>query len=56
MSAGEIAVDRNALSRILLENPLSLNTLLDELMMSLEPEVVESNELDLNDELYLLDV
>jgi len=51
---GEIAVDRNAVSRILLEDPLSLNTLLDELMMSLEHEVVEGDELDLHGELYLL--
>lgn len=51
---GEIAVDRNAVSRILLEDPLSLNTLLDELMVSLEHEVLEGDELDLHNELYLL--
>ena len=50
---GEIAVDRNAVSRILVEDPLSLTTLLDELMMTLEQEVVEDVESGLLNDLYL---
>jgi hypothetical protein len=53
---GEIAVDRKAVSRILVEDPLSLTTLLDELMMPLEQEVVEDTESELQNDLYLPDM
>jgi hypothetical protein len=53
---GEMAVDRNAVSRILVEDPLSLTTLLDELMMTLEHEVVEDTESELQNVLYLPDM
>jgi hypothetical protein len=39
---GEIMVDRGGVARALLENPLSLNTLLDELMIVLESEIAGS--------------
>jgi hypothetical protein len=51
---GEIAVDRNTVSRIRVEDPLSLTTLLDELMMTLEHEV-EDTESELQNDLYLPD-
>jgi len=38
---GEIAVDREGILRVLRENPLSLNTILDELMIVLEKELIE---------------
>ena len=41
---GEIAVDREGILRVLRENPLSLNTILDELTIVLENQLVEDAE------------
>jgi hypothetical protein len=46
---GEISVDREGILRVLQENPLSLNTILDELMIVLDNEQREE-ELDSNEE------
>lgn len=46
---GELAVDREAIRRALVENPLSLNTILDELAMVLESETIEVAEPDLDE-------
>lgn len=43
----EIAVDRKAISRALRDNPLTLNTILDELMILLESEI-ETGESDID--------
>ena len=40
----EVTVDRPSIERILTENPLSLNTLLDELMIALEKEVGDNQQ------------
>lgn len=47
---GEIAVDRGGITRALRDNPLSLNTLLDELMIVLENEVAGSENQESKDE------
>lgn len=47
---GEIAVDPAALVHVLRENALSLNILLDELMVALESEVAEDGQSELEDE------
>jgi hypothetical protein len=47
---GEIAVDREGILRVLRENPLSLNTILDELMIVLEKELLEEPEAEADDE------
>jgi hypothetical protein len=47
---GEIAVDREGILRALRENPLSLNTILDELNLLLEKELVENAETEPEDE------
>jgi hypothetical protein len=49
---GEIAVDREGILRVLRENPLSLNTILDELMIVLEKELIEETEAEPDDELH----
>lgn len=40
----EVAVDREGIVRVLRENPLSLNTILQELMIVLENEIIEEPE------------
>ena len=47
---GEIAVDREGILRVLRENPLSLNTILDELMIGLENQLVEDAEAEVERE------
>jgi hypothetical protein len=49
---GEIAVDHEGILRVLRENPLSLNTILDELMIVLEKELIEETEAEPDDELH----
>jgi hypothetical protein len=51
MHLGEIAVDRESMLRVLRENPLSLNTILDELIFALDRELEES-EAEIADDLY----
>ena len=48
---GEIQVDREAIVRTLCENALSLNVILDELMMTLEDVYTENSEADFDDAL-----
>jgi len=48
---GEIQVDREAIVRTLCENALSLNVILDELMMTLEDVCTENSEADFDDAL-----
>jgi hypothetical protein len=48
---GEIEVDRGAIARVLRENPLSLNVLLQELLVALEREVGEDIESDFEEEI-----
>jgi hypothetical protein len=48
---GEIQVDREAIARTLCENALSLNVILDELMMTLEDLHPENSEADFDDAL-----
>ena len=43
---GEVAVDREAVARALVENPLSLNAVLDELAIVLENESLEAPEVE----------
>lgn len=52
---GEIAIDRERIQQILGESPMSLNTVLDELMLVLEDEVLDQSGLQLEDE-YCLEV
>jgi hypothetical protein len=49
---GEIAVDREGILRVLRENPLSLNTIFDELMIVLEKELIEETDAEPDDELH----
>ena len=51
MHLGEIAVDRESMLRVLRDNPLSLNTILDELIFALDRELEES-EAEIADDLY----
>jgi len=51
MHLGEIAVDRESMLRVLRENPLSLNTILDELIFALDREL-EGNEAEIADDIY----
>ena len=46
---GELSVDRIGLLRVLRENPLSLNVVLDELMIALEPETGNGAESEFED-------
>jgi hypothetical protein len=46
---GELAVERDSLARVLQENPMSLNILLDELMVALDCEGSEETESELED-------
>ena len=46
---GELAVERDALARVLEENPLSLNILLEEVMAALEFEGVAEAESELEE-------
>jgi hypothetical protein len=46
---GEIVVDREGILRVFRENPLSLNTILDELMIVLEKELIEETEAETDD-------
>ncbi len=48
---GETQVDREAIVRTLCENALSLNVILDELMMTLEDVYTENSEADFDDAL-----
>ncbi|HEX6805222.1 MAG TPA: hypothetical protein VF133_16195 [Terriglobales bacterium] len=43
---GELSVDRGGIARLLHENPLALNAVLDELMVALENETLEEPESD----------
>jgi hypothetical protein len=51
MHLGEIAVDRESMLRVLRDNPLSLNTILDELIFALDKEL-EGSEAEIADDLY----
>lgn len=46
---GELSVDREGIARVLINNPWSLNAVLDELMMALDYEIVEEAESDFED-------
>jgi hypothetical protein len=48
---GEISVDRESMLRVLRDNPLSLNTILDELIIVLDKEV-EEREAEIADDFY----
>jgi hypothetical protein len=51
---GEIAMDHQGILRVLGENPLSLNTILDELTIVLENQLLEDAEAEVEDEPQLV--